>query len=86
MCKDKNAVYFFTTGNDKKKYVAKEKLYKEARKYLSKDKVFKKEIIDALHTCINEYKDRAILIVGSFYVYKTIVEELNNDKIRKCRF
>ena len=86
LCKDKNAVYFFTTGNDKKKYVAKEKLYKEARKYLSKDKVFKKEIIDALHTCINEYKDRAILIVGSFYVYKTIVEELNNDKIRKCRF
>ena len=74
--KDKNAIFFFTSGNDKKKYVSKENLYKEAKKYLNKEKIFKKELIDSLNICKNEYKDRTILIVGSFYVYKDVINNL----------
>ena len=79
ICQDKDAIYFFTSGNDKKRYVSKENLYKEAKKYLNEENIFKKEIVDALNICIKEYSNRAILIIGSFYVYKTIVGELNND-------
>jgi len=78
ICKDKEAIFYFTSGVDKR-YVPKEKLYNEAKKYLSEDKIFKQDIINSLHICKNEYKDRVILIVGSFYVYKKIVEELKND-------
>ena len=76
ICQDKDAIYFFTSGNDKKRYVSKENLYKEAIKYLDKDNIFKKDLVEALNICKQEYKDRTILIVGSFYVYKTIIENL----------
>lgn len=76
ICKDKDAVFFFTSGNDKKKYVSKDKLYKEATKYLDKENVFKKELIDALNICKHDYKDRTILIIGSFYVYKDIIKNI----------
>lgn len=76
LVKDENAVFFFTSGNDKKKYVSKENLYKEAKKHLDEGKIFKKDLKDALKICKKDYKDRTILIVGSFYVYKTVVEEL----------
>ena len=76
LCRDENAIFFFTSGNDKKKYVSKENLYKEAKKYLNKEKIFKKELIESLDTCKKEYKDRTILVVGSFYVYKDIINNI----------
>ena len=79
ICQDENSVYIFTSGNDKKRYVSKEKLYKEAKKYLNKSNIYKKELIDAVQISIKNYKDNAILIVGSFYVYKTVCEVLKND-------
>lgn len=78
ICKDKNSIFYFTSGIDKR-YVSKENLYKEAKKYIDKEKIFKEDIKKALNNCKEEYKDRVILIVGSFYVYKTVVEELKND-------
>ena len=78
ICKDQNAIFYFTNGIDKR-YVPKEKLYKEAKKYLKEEKIFTKNIVDALNICKKEHKDKVILIVGSFYVYKTVVEELKND-------
>ncbi len=78
ICKDKNAIFCFTSGIDKR-YVPKEKLFKEARKYLDEEKIFKANLLQALKICKEEYSNRTILIVGSFYVYKTVVEELKND-------
>ena len=78
ICKDKNAIFYFTSGVDKR-YVPKEKLYEEAKKYLSKEKIFTDDIIDALNICKIEHEDKVILVVGSFYVYKAVIEELNND-------
>ncbi len=76
ICEDKNAIFFFTGGNDKKKYVSKNRLYKEAQKYLNDINMYKEEIEDALDIAKKAYNDRTILVVGSFYVYKTVQEVL----------
>ena len=64
----------------KKEYPSiKEKLYKEAKKYLNDINMYKYELKDAINICKKAYSDRVILIVGSFYVYKTVCEVLKND-------
>ena len=79
ICKEKDSIFIFTSGNDKKRYVSKEKLYKEAKKYLNDINMYKYELKDAINICKKAYSDRVILIVGSFYVYKTVCEVLKND-------
>ena len=79
ICKDKNAIFFFTSGNDKKRYVSKNKLYKEAKKYLNDVNMYKEEFQDAIKISLKAYDDRTILIIGSFYVYKNAIEVLKND-------
>jgi len=79
ICQDKNAIFFFTSGNNKKRYVSKNKLYKEAKKYLNDINMYKEEFEDALYISMKAYNDRTILVIGSFYVYKTICEVLKND-------
>ena len=78
MCEDKDSIFFFTSGNDKNRYVSKENLYKEAKRYLNKDHINKEELIDAIKIA-QKYNDKAIFIIGSFYVYKTVCEVLKND-------
>jgi len=78
LCIDKEAIFIFTDGNDKNRYVAKEVLYNEAKGYLYKDDIYKLEILDAIEYAKNKYCDRAIFIVGSFYVYKTVIEKIKN--------
>ena len=80
ICQDKNAIFFFTSGNSKKRYVSKERLYKEAKKYLNDVNMYKEEFEDALDICMKVYNDRTILVIGSFYVYKDAIKYLE-DKI-----
>ena len=77
ICQDENAIFFFTNGNDKKRYVSKNDLYKEAKKYLDDKKIYKYEFKTAIKIAKKEHKDKTILIIGSFYVYKTACEILN---------
>lgn len=79
LCEDKNAIFFFTSGNDKKKYISKHKLYKEAKKYLNDINMYKEELENAINISKKVYGEKIILIVGSFYVYKTVCEVLKND-------
>lgn len=79
LCDDKEAIFFFTSGNDKKRYLSKHKLYKEAKKYLKDINMYEENIKDAINICKKAYTDRAILIIGSFYIYKTVREVLKND-------
>ena len=48
-------------------------------KYLNDINMYKYELKDAINICKKAYSDRVILIVGSFYVYKTVCEVLKND-------
>lgn len=70
-----DAIFYFTDGNDKQKYVSKEDLYKEAIKYSkNKEKILKKDLKDSIKEALEKYKDSTILIVGSFYVYKDVIK------------
>ncbi len=79
ICEDKNAIFFFTSGTGEKRYLSKHKLYKEAKKYLNDVNMYEEELEDAINISKKIYNDRTILIIGSFYVYKTVLGVLGND-------
>lgn len=86
LMQDKEAIYFFTSGNDPKKYVPKETLYKEASKY-KKEHIYSCELSEAIDLAKKKYKDRVIFIIGSFYVYKDVIEKVKKDDSNtKCIF
>ena len=78
LIEDKEAEFIFTDGTKEKDevkcYVEKEMLYNEALKY-RKDKLY----MDTLESAIQKnkkQKDRVIFIVGSFYTYKEVIENI----------
>ena len=73
---DKDAIFYFTNGVADKPYVPAEYLAEEAKKYINKDQIFIKDIDDALNEVIHKYKDRTVFVIGSFYVYKKVIEIL----------
>lgn len=74
ICEDKDSIFIFTSGNDENRYVSKEELYNVSKEYLSETNIYKKELVDAIEYAQNQYSDRAIFIVGSFYVYKDVIK------------
>ncbi len=72
LTQDKEGIFIFTTGNDENKYVPKEVLYEEAQKYINND-LYKRELKTAVNFARSISKDEIIMIIGSFYVYKDIV-------------
>ena len=60
--KDREGIFFFTTGNDKDRYVNKEDLYNEAKKYLTKN-IYKEELKNAINIAETKYKDEIIMII-----------------------
>lgn len=78
LSEDKNSIFIFTTGNDENKYVSKEELYEEAKKYLSKN-IYKINLKEAINFAKNTYKDKLIMIIGSFYVYKDVIEFIKDN-------
>jgi len=75
---DKDAIFYFTNGVEDKPYVPAEELAKEAKKYISDDKIIIRTIKEAIEESKKKYRDRVIFVVGSFYVYKHVVEKLDN--------
>lgn len=75
LVEDEEAVYLFTSGNDSKRYVEKEELLKEANKQ-EKGSYKVLELEEAIELANREYADRTIFIVGSFYVYETVLKKL----------
>lgn len=78
-----DGIFVFTSGNDKNRYVSKEDLFEVATKYKTQD-ILAYELEEAISKSLNDYKDRLICIVGSFYVYadvKKIVENKNVNVI-----
>ena len=76
---DEDAIFYFTNGVEDKPYVPAEYLAEEAKKYISKENIFIKNMEDAINDVIQNYKDRTVFIVGSFYVYKKVIETLQNN-------
>lgn len=76
ICEDKDSIFIFTSGNDKNRYVSKEELYDVSKEYLNETNIYKMELLDAIEYAQNQYSDKAIFIIGSFYVYKDVCKIL----------
>ena len=75
---DKEAIFYFTDGVKDKPYVPAIKLAKEAKKYMVEEQIHIATIDEAIEEAKEKYHDRVIFIVGSFYVYKHVVEKFCN--------
>jgi len=76
LSEDKEGIFYFTSGTDNRPYVPKEVLKEEAYKYIEKERIFSKEIENAIQEVKEKYKERAIFIVGSFYVYEKVMKNI----------
>jgi len=74
LSEDNQAIFYFTDGISEKPYVPAKVLAEEAKKYIREDKIITTSIENAIKEAVEKYKDRAIFIVGSFYVYKKVTE------------
>lgn len=75
LLEDTSAEFIFTSGNDASKYVSSEILYNTALKYRKSQKLYKKSLNQAIKY-LKEKPSEVNLIVGSFYVYKNVLELL----------
>lgn len=80
LMEDKESIFIFTDGtkeqDEVKCYVKKEILYKEALKYRTEN-LYMYSLENAIKKCIQNYKDATIFIIGSFYTYQEVLENLN---------
>ncbi len=74
LSKDKNSRVILTSGNDEMKYASKEHLYECAKEYIPEDRLDKMELKEALVKAKNG--NILTFVIGSFYVYGTVVETL----------
>ena len=80
LLEDKDAIFYFTDGVIEKPYVEKEKLKEEAEQYIDSNKINIASLEEALRQTKILYKDRVIFVVGSFYVYKKVMDILKDDE------
>jgi len=74
---DEEATFIFTSGNDVERYTNKQELYNVAKKYTNNQKLFMKELGEAIEYIMQNGKDDEVnFIIGSFYVYGTVVDKI----------
>lgn len=79
LMEDTDSIFIFTDGtkeqDEVKRYVKKEELYNEAIQY-RKENLFMDSLENALLKCKANYKDKTVFVVGSFYTYSEVIENL----------
>lgn len=76
LAQDKDAIFYFTSGVEEKPYVPAEELAEEAKKYILEDRIIIRNINEAIKEVKEKYSNRIIFVVGSFYVYKSVMENI----------
>lgn len=80
LMEDNKSIFIFTDGtkeqDEVKCYVKKEDLYKESIQY-RKENIFMDSLENAISKCKTDYKDKTIFVIGSFYTYSEVIENLN---------
>lgn len=84
LLEDKDAMFIFTDGSNQiedtnRRYVEKEVLYKESKKY-KVENVKTDSLKNAIKTCKKQEVDKAIFVVGSFYVYQEVIQTVKEEK------
>lgn len=79
LMEDTESIFIFTDGtkvkDEVKCYVEKEVLYEEALKYRNVN-IYMSSLDDALNKAKEQYKDYKIFVIGSFYTYSEVTENL----------
>ena len=90
--KERNSKFIFTSGISEDRFFSKEELYIEACKIISNDlekqtkELYQMELEQAINICklnkeilgeIGNIDNDIIFFIGSFYIYKTVIEKLN---------
>lgn len=79
LMEDKESIFIFTDGtkeqDEVKCYVKKEKLYEEALKYRTGN-LYMDSLENALQKCKKDYLNKTIFVIGSFYIYQEVIENL----------
>ncbi len=78
LSEDKNSIFILTDGNDTDRYATKEELYEVAIKYKKEDEILMKNIDEAIKYIFSYERNNANFIVGSFYTYGTVINEIRN--------
>lgn len=76
LTEDNEAIFYFTNGIEEKPYVPAELLAQEAIKYVRKEQIVIESIGSAVKEVKRKYSDRVVFIVGSFYIYKNVMENI----------
>lgn len=88
LAEDKNALYVLTSGNATDGYATSDELYECMKKYVPIYNICKKSLADAIEDSMSSEPNIANFIIGSFYMYGTVVnkiEEVKNKKLEKLR-
>ena len=88
LAEDKNALYVLTSGNATDGYATCDELYECMKKYVPIYNICKKSLADAIEDAMSSEPNIANFIIGSFYMYGTVVnkiEEVKNKKLEKLR-
>lgn len=83
LSEDKEAVFVMTSGNDSERYVSKEELYECMNAYVEKNRIYKSDLEDAIVTAMNNSNDTVNFVIGSFYVYGTVVDKIEKIKMNR---
>lgn len=68
---DKDNVYIFTNGNDKKLFTDKHVMYEYAKKLNDKAEIYEMDLKEAIQFCKNRM-NHVSFVIGSFYVYDDV--------------
>lgn len=83
LAKDKNATFVLTSGNDEEKYSSKEELLECMKQFVEIDKIHMKNLDEAIQEAMNRKDNTISLVIGSFYTYGTVTNQI--EKIKKNR-
>ncbi len=84
LLQDKSAIFVFTSGNDKERYVAAEELYHTAKQIAGNANLKIKTLEEAI-LYAKEQKNKVTFIVGSFYIYGDVMKIMKNINYRKFK-
>lgn len=80
LSKDSKATFVLTSGSDEERYASKEELFECMKEFVGTDRICKKELRVAISDAMKSQDNIVNLVVGSFYSYSTVVNEIEKQK------
>ena len=83
LAQDNDAIFILTSGNNPETYVSSDDLYECLSQFVGIDRIYKKSLNNAIKDVLNSNIDTVNFVIGSFYIYGTVVDLIQKNKIQK---